>query len=243
MAVDDGISTMVCTPHVVPGLYDNDASGIADAVGALQRALLDAGIPLTLKIGADVHIAPDLPEKLARNAVPTLNGSRYFLFEPPHHVLPPKIEDLTARLIDVGFVPILTHPERLTWIKGHYSVIERLNDQGCLIQLTAAAVTGGFGRSARYYAERLLDEGRVDFLATDTHNVTSRPPMLAKARDAVAARLGADEAARMVNDRPAMILDDFELAPAARSRGERIKQSTPIRRTGLIGRFLRGQGS
>src|SRR5690606_31188370 len=111
------------------------------------------------------------------------------------------------------------HPERLTWIRHHYEGIERLNALGCLIQVTAAALYGGFGRSAQRYAERLLDEGRVDILATDMHNVKGRPPALGRARDLVAARLGEEEAMNMVLHRPRMIIENRDLTPVALARG------------------------
>ncbi len=214
MAVDDGITRMACTPHIVPGLYEsNDATKIRTATAALQTAIFEAGIDLDLVIGADVHIAPDLPTTLGTDRVPTLNGTRYFLFEPTHHVLPPRLEDLAAGLIDIGFVPIVTHPERLSWIEHHYDTIERLSELGCLMQITAGSITGSFGKSVRHHAERMLDEGRADILASDAHNVTRRPPVLSRARDAVAERLGADEANAMVVDRPAEILADRPVAP------------------------------
>lgn len=217
MAADDGIRRMACTPHIVPGLYeDNDTPRIRSAVEALQAAIIEAGIDLELVVGADVHIAPNLPTKLGTDHVPTLNGTRYFLFEPTHHVLPPRLEDLAARLIDAGFVPIVTHPERLSWIEHHYDTIERLNALGCLMQITAGSVTGSFGKSARRHAERLLDEGRADILASDAHNVSGRPPILSRARDAVAERLGGDEADAMVARRPADILADRPIAPVGK---------------------------
>lgn len=217
IAVTDGITHMACTPHIVPGLYENDALMIAGRIDLLKQALIDQGIGLRLVAGADVHMAPDLPEKLAAGTVPTLNGSRYFLFEPPHHVLPPKLEELATRLIKARFVPILTHPERLTWIVSHYRVIENLNAMGCLIQLTADSITGHFGKRALYYSERLLDEGRVDIIASDCHGVKSRKPLLSRARSLLAQRLGAEEAQRMVLNRPAAILSNRRLEPVGKA--------------------------
>src|SRR5690606_21598918 len=146
---------------------------IKDATGKLATALEQAQIPLKLVVGADVHIAPDLPEKLRSGVVPTLNNSRYFLFEPPHHVVPPRIDNLVERLFDAGFTPIITHPERLTWIETHYGIIERLNDCGCRIQVTADSLTGEFGEKALFYAQRLVDEERVDIVASDCHGSKS----------------------------------------------------------------------
>ena len=84
LAVADGTRILACTPHILPGLYDNDAAGIARRVQELQAFLKQESIHLQLVVGADVHIAADLLQKLQAKAIPTLNGSRYFLLEPPH---------------------------------------------------------------------------------------------------------------------------------------------------------------
>jgi protein-tyrosine phosphatase len=241
IAIGDGIRHMACTPHIMPGVYDNDQAIVTRSVTALREGLEAANLPLNLYVGADVHIAPDLPEKLRDGQIPTLNRSRYFLFEPPHHILPPKIEDLAQRLINAGFVPIVTHPERLTWIASHYHVVERLNELGCLIQLTADSILGSFGRTALLYAERLIDEGRVDIVASDAHGVTSRRPCLSQARAAVAKRVGEEEADKMVLIRPAMVLANHAIEPAALQRRPRTEPRAE--RFGALGRIFKGGGS
>ena len=60
----------------------------------------------------------------------SLADSRYVLVEPPHHVPPPRMEELFFNIQVAGYVPILTHPERLTWIKSHYDTISRLASGG-----------------------------------------------------------------------------------------------------------------
>ena len=246
IAVADGITLMVCTPHVVKGIYDNDTPLILSSIRSLQRILSDRGIALELALGADVHVAPDLPVTVGTDFIPTLNGSRYFLLEPTHHVLPPKLEELATRMMNIGIVPIITHPERLSWITQHYGVIERLNAIGCLMQITAGSVTGAFGKTVRYYAERLLDEGRVDILATDAHNTSSRPPVLSKARDMVARRLGNQAAAKMVMDRPAQILTNRTVAASGLSvqgKGNPRASETKGGLGNLLGNWMRGDRS
>jgi len=214
LAVADGITTMACTPHILPGLYANDAESITTSVADLSTHLRNAGIPLNLVAGADIHVAPDLLEKLQSGVVPTLNGSRYFLLEPPHHVAPQWIEELADRILKAEFVPIITHPERLSWIEAHFPIIARLNEAGCRIQITAGALLGHFGRRAQFYAERLIAEERVDVVATDAHSVKRRPPSLKGARRWLADHVGEDRATEMVLDRPAAILADLVLPPA-----------------------------
>ncbi|QND65767.1 capsular biosynthesis protein [Mesorhizobium loti] len=238
LAVADGTTHMACTPHVLPGVYKNATQNIAEAVQALELELRRAAIPLSLYVGADIHIAPDLPDRLMLGTVPTLNGSRYFLFEPPHHILPPRLEDLAARLINVGFVPILTHPERLTWIKANYDVVERLNALGCLIQLTADSVIGAFGRTALYFSEKLLDEGRVDIIASDTHGAGRRRPGLSQAVVAIANRCGEDEAYNMAVKRPDAILRNQPLVPLGKHSTRKSGVSN-VSRFGGFGRLFK----
>ena len=239
LAVADGTTHMACTPHIMPGVYENRTANIVRAIQGLERALREAAIPLSLYVGADVHVAPDLQEQLSIGNVPTLNKSRYFLFEPPHHVLPPRLEELALRLIRAEFVPIITHPERLTRIKSNYDVIERLNAAGCLIQLTADSIIGAFGRTALYYSEKLLDEGRVDIIASDAHSSTRRRPGLSRAVMAVAKRRGEDEAYNMALLRPGEILANRPLDPVGAGL-QRKSASASAGRLGMLGRLFKG---
>lgn len=208
IAVADGIKVTACTPHIYPGMYENNGPQILEAVSAFQGELDRAGIALRLTGGADVHLTPDLVSGLKSGRIPTLNGSRYFLFEPPHHVAPPRMEDSVFNVMSAGYHPILTHPERLSWIESHYDTMKRLAHAGVWMQLTAGSITGRFGKRPQYWSERMLDEGLVHIIATDAHNLRNRAPLMTKARDAVAERLGDRAAHDMVLTRPQMVLEN-----------------------------------
>ncbi|MEL7228477.1 MAG: CpsB/CapC family capsule biosynthesis tyrosine phosphatase [Pseudomonadota bacterium] len=216
MAVAAGTQVLACTPHVTPGIYDNTAATIFLAVTEFRKALQEAAIPLHVVAGCDAHVRPDMVEFIGSDLHYRLHGTRYFLFEPPHHVIPPKIDALAERLVEAGFVPVLTHPERLSWIGKRYDILEKLNGAGCLIQVTAGSFTGNFGSRARDLALRMLEEGRVDIIASDGHNLTSRPPTMDKARDLVADSVGADMAQDMVRERPLQILQNLAITPRYR---------------------------
>jgi protein-tyrosine phosphatase len=221
VAAADGISTIACTPHILPGVYNNSGPAIGKAVARLAESVAKAGIPINLVTGADVHIALDLDVQLRDGRALTLNNSRYLLLEPPHHVLPPRLEDLVFGLRAAGYVPILTHPERLSWLQGHYDLIRRLVSSSVLMQITAGSVMGRFGRGPRYWAERMLDEGLCHLLATDAHNTEQRAPRMADVRDVVAQRLGDDEAINLVLRRPQGILNNLrpaELPPVPQAQ-------------------------
>ncbi|MBS0319489.1 MAG: capsular biosynthesis protein [Proteobacteria bacterium] len=208
IAVDDGIRKSACTPHIYPGMYENDTEGIAAAIEALRQQYGAAGIPLELTIGADAHLTPALLGRIREGTAPTLNYTRYFLLEPPHHVAPPQFAASVAGFLAAGYVPVITHPERLTWIEQHYDVFLQLARDGAWMQVTSGSLTGDFGPDARYWGERMVGDGYTHILATDAHGVRSRRPELAKGRAAAARLVGEQEATRLVVDRPGAILAD-----------------------------------
>ena len=210
IAVADGIEVIACTPHIYPGLYENNGPAIRRAVAELQRRLFEADIPLRLTHGADTHLARDLVDGLRSGRVPSLHGSRYFLLEPPHHVAPPRLGETVFELLAAGYVPVITHPERLSWIEDHYGAFVELARKGAWLQVTAGSLTGRFGPAAQYWGERLLDEGWVHILATDSHGADRRPPLLAEGQRVAERWLGAEEAVCLVRTRPKGILDNIE---------------------------------
>lgn len=216
IASADGIRVMACTPHIYPGMYENNSEGIRIATGQLQEALRQQHIPLQLVYAADAHLVPQMAAKLQQGVIPTLNGGRYFLLEPPHHVAPPQFEALVIELKKAGYVPIITHPERLTWVKSYYQVFCRLVQRGVWMQITAGSITGSFGSAARYWAQRMLSDGLVHVIASDAHGVKQRPPVMRAAVALAAQLVGEAEAQHMVMTRPQAALDNIEpeLVPA-----------------------------
>ena len=244
MACADGISTVVCTPHILPTVYENQGPNIKAAVTSLQEALAREDIPLRLLSGADVHIAPDLLSGLNDGRILTLAGSRYLLLEPPHHIMPPQFEECIFALQSAGYVAILTHPERLSWIEPQYALIRRMVHRGLWIQLTAGSLTGRFGEDPRYWAERMLDEGLCHVMATDAHNTSSRPPHLARAQAMVEHRLGATEAGNIFRTRPKGVIENVgpaELPPLP--AGDSSQQPVQSRWKGLAQRFRMRMGT
>ncbi|MFV0296597.1 MAG: tyrosine-protein phosphatase [Hyphomicrobiaceae bacterium] len=217
--VDDGVEVVACSPHILPGLYHNTGPQIRAATTALQAELENASIPLKLTTGADVHIAPDLVAGLQSGELLSLADSRYVLIEPPHHVPPARIEETFFSLLLSGYVPVLTHPERLSWIRDHYPLMQRLAARGVWMQVTSGSLLGKFGKSAHYWATRMLDEGLVHILASDAHDPVRRCPDLGKGRIAAEKLLGQAEAEQLVHHRPLGILWNEEPGKLAQPPG------------------------
>jgi protein-tyrosine phosphatase len=101
---------------------------------------------------------------------------------------------------------MIAHPERNKDLMRDPAKLEPFVGQGCLLQVTADAVAGGFGELSAERARRFLERGWVTVLASDAHDTTSRPPRLAPGRDAAARIVGEEEARRLTQGTPLSIV-------------------------------------
>ncbi len=194
MAVDDGIETIVATPHQLGNNARNSGDMIRTAVAAFRRQLDRRRLPLRILPGADVRIEPDLPDKVRSGEVVSLaDRRRYVLLELPHEVYLP-LDRLLTELARAGMVGILSHPERNRGLIIQPKVLPPLVRQGCLLQVTAGSLTGDFGSHIQKFAESLVAQGLVHFVSTDAHGTRSRPPILGRAYQRVVKLVGENAA-------------------------------------------------
>ena len=205
MAVDDGIETIVVTPHQLGGYAHNSGEMIRHRTAELQQELDSHDIPLQVLPGADVRIDHGMIEGLKNGSVMTLGDhGRHVLLELPHEMyfpLEPVLDDL-ARAEIVG---ILSHPERNQGLLKEPALIESLVGHGCLMQVTAGSLTGTFGPSSQGMAEWMLTEGVVHFISTDAHGPRARRPLLGRAFQHAAGMVGEETAIDLCCRNPAAI--------------------------------------
>lgn len=205
IAVDDGITHMVCTPHIHPGRYDNTMDSIQKALTELQQGLVEQQIDLVINAAAEVRFGMELMVAVTQQSIPFLgewHGKPVLLLEFPHGEIPFGAERLTTWLLEQGIKPLIAHPERNKGLLRTPSKLKPFLEQGCLLQVTAGAVAGRFGEGAQKLAHTLLKEGLVTILASDAHNIEHRPPILSEGRDAAAVIIGEAAAWRLVLDSP-----------------------------------------
>lgn len=209
LAVADGISHMVCTPHIHPGRYDNDTASIRQACGRFAAALAEAAIPLRVAAAAEVRFSSELLSGVLDGSIPFLGewqGRRVLLLEFPHGGMPFGAERLTRWLLEQDIVPLIAHPERNKGLLQQPAKLKPFIEQGCLLQLTAASVAGRFGEPARRLAHALLEQRAVAVIASDAHNLAHRPPQLTSGLAEAARILGQRDAERLVIDTPWQIV-------------------------------------
>ncbi len=216
MAVDEGITHIVATPHANHA-YSYDR--------ARNQALLDevrAALPaataerITLGLGCDFHLNFENVEDAQKNRDRyTINGTEYLLIELPDFNIPTRIEEVLYNLRVAGLTPILTHPERNQTLQRTPERLQEWIASGLLVQVTAGSVTGTFGSKAKDMAWSLLRSGSVHFLATDAHDTLRRPPKMLEAWQQVEKRMGKAVADQVCVNNPLSVFEGRPLPPSA----------------------------
>jgi protein-tyrosine phosphatase len=209
IAVANGITEAHVTPHLHPGRWDNDLQKITAAVESYRAALAQAGIPLELGFAAEVRLDYEIIPLIEAGRVPflgTLEGRQVMLLEFPHSHVPVGADNFVAWLLARNIRPLIAHPERNKDVMRDPGRIEPFVREGCLLQLTADSVSGGFGELCAQRAREFLERGWVSVLASDAHDTVDRPPRIAPGRDAAAQIVGEEEARRMTQDTPLRIV-------------------------------------
>ncbi|QNI33087.1 exopolysaccharide biosynthesis protein [Alloacidobacterium dinghuense] len=212
MAANDGITHIVCTPHA-NHRYNFDPAENADRLAQLQQRL-DGRI--TFGLGCDFHLSFDNIEDAFENKTKyTINQKQYLLVEFADLMIPQGIADTFYEMKVAGMHPIITHPERNHTIQRHPNRMVEWLREGCLVQVTASSLTGRFGKTAQAMAFSYLDKNWVHFIATDAHNLTSRPPVMSEAYKLVENMYGKETAERIcvTNPQAAFYSADFPPQP------------------------------
>jgi protein-tyrosine phosphatase len=209
IAVANGIEQAHVTPHLHCGRWDNDLPKITAAVAAYREALAQADIPLRLGFAAEVRLDYEILPLIEAGRVPflgALEGYQVLLLEFPHSHVPVGADKFVAWLLARNIRPLLAHPERNKDLMRDPSKLEPFVKAGCLLQVTADAVAGGFGPLCAQRAREFLERGWVSVLASDAHDTEERPPRIAPGRDAAAQIVGEEAARRLTRETPLQIV-------------------------------------
>jgi protein-tyrosine phosphatase len=211
---DAGVIAVAATSHVSDA-YPNRAERLAEARLELHEALVAEGVGLDVLPGAEVALEqiPALGD--GELEALCLGGGPWLLVEAPLSQSVADVELLVGRLLESGHRIVLAHPERCPAFQRSPEQLMRLVAHGALCAVTASALDGRFGRTARRFSRKLLVDGAVHALTSDAHDLAGRPPGLAGPVAAAAAEMpGLEENLDwLMREAPAAILRGEEPGP------------------------------
>lgn len=178
----------VLTPHFYP--YECSADDFlekrAAAYAKLETAVQEKTPTL---VGCEIFLSPLLMKNQNLRRL-CISGTDFALIELP---FTEHLDDKTIRLLEDlrynhGIKPILAHVERYRSITQSRDMLDTLISCGCMVQVNAASFL--MSPLKRRFVFNLLKNCKIDFLGSDCHNMTTRPPNLRQTVDFITKKAG-----------------------------------------------------
>jgi protein-tyrosine phosphatase len=191
LAAESGTTDIVASPHA-----NHEFKFEPDIIAAKleeMRGAIDGAI--RIHTGCDFHLSYDnIQDSLQHPTKYAINHKSYVLVEFSDLLIPKTTDDVFYQMQSAGMTPIITHPERNILLQQRLEKLADWAQSGCLLQVTAASFLGRFGKQAKAFADRLLQQGLVHIVASDAHDTKYRPPSLKEAYEYVSKACGPERA-------------------------------------------------
>lgn len=229
---NQGVTTIVCTPHLLPDTFSSAATLISwldrrdQLITELSEAAIEHEIEVTLLAGAEVSLSTAIMPYLQQPELATrftLNKGSYILVELPH-TLSGGLTTLEGLLFQIelsGYSPILAHPERTAHNPGVISTLKKWVESGrILLQANAGHLVDDPrldpNRRERYRRRQkitieLIRQDMIEFISSDAHDPVNRPCQHQLAYEKVARLFGKATAERLLSENPANVINDMAL--------------------------------
>lgn len=207
-AEENGVTDMILTPHSWAFGGEKNQEWLTRRFLAFREEAKKSTVQLHLGMEHEVENYRRFVRRIDKEGIITLAKSRYILIEAMKLESVEDASELVYELSLRGLVPILAHPERMSCLRKDSSLVCAFREAGGLVQLTLEPcdpmATGTFHK----VATRLLKEGEVDFLATDTHGLIRNCNALAEILGRLEGYIGKERTHRLVVENPQKVLQN-----------------------------------
>lgn len=207
-----GISTLIATPHYLPGHYETTPDIIRSAVRELDKRFRTEGIRLNLLPGCEIMIHQGITERILAGELMTVgDGGTYALVEFPPYEIPWYAISVLEHMVESGITPILAHPERYTMLHRDLDEPRTWYFKGILAQLDIASLFGLHGSDVQRYAELMIRNHLIHLLGSDLHGPISRVNLWKEVQKKIMKMGGEDYFRRISIDLPAAVLEGGDI--------------------------------
>lgn len=206
LAVNEGIHSIIATPHYNIPDYKNDF--VLENYYKLIERLKEEKLELEVYLGNEIHLNEEGVSAIFNQRAYSLAKSDYYLIELPFHQYYPAHEELIFQLIAKGKQVILAHIERYVSFQKDPEKLINLIRQGCYGQLTSSYLTNA---KTNKRAIQLIEAGLVHIIASDGHNLSKRAPKLLDGYQSVRERFGEAIANQLFHENPKRIIKNQPL--------------------------------
>ncbi|MGY3724770.1 protein-tyrosine phosphatase [Granulicatella balaenopterae] len=202
-----GVRTIILTPHYRKGMFEPTVQQVSTRYQILKETVALIHPDLELLQGREFHVNMEMIDTLNEDPSHYCLGNSTILlteFSSAHSFN--FIRERLYHLIVNGYVPLVAHVERYPDLVKDLDNLVTLREMGCYIQVNADTISGKSGYKQKRLATKMLDEGLIDLVGTDGHNLTTRIPGMAACKKRLIKLLGEEEAHYLLCERPKELL-------------------------------------
>ncbi|WP_422802926.1 capsular polysaccharide biosynthesis protein Cps4B [Streptococcus sp. FT1-106] len=208
-----GVRTIVSTSHRRKGMFETPEEKIFTNFSVVKEEVEKIYDDLTLCFGGELYYSNDIPEKLSKNQVPRMNGTRFALVEFSMTTPWKEIHTGLSQVLMQGVTPIVAHIERYNALEFNKERVKELIDMGCYTQINSSHVLKPklFGDKYKVFKKRaryFLEENLVHCVASDMHNTGERKPYMKEAYQIIFKDFGKKRAHDLFKDNPETLLEN-----------------------------------
>jgi len=163
-----GFNKIITTPHIMSHRYANTKEIINAGYELVKKELMQQKIDIELEYAAEYYYDEHFLELINKKELLTF-GDNYVLFELSYISKPFMLEATVKRMIEMGYKPILAHPERYTYYEKA-SDYEALKIMGLHLQINLNSTQGFYGKKVKNAVDKIVNLGIVDFIGSDIHS-------------------------------------------------------------------------
>lgn len=164
-----GFEKFICTPHIMEGVHPNTKSTIAAAHETLRKELSVLDPKVEIFAAAEHMIDDGLDTLIKKDNLSVMPGG-YVLIEMSYLSESKALFQTILDIQNLGYKPILAHPERYNYYHYNFDMYKRIKDAGCLLQLNLLSISRYYGTEVKVAALTMIKSGMYDFVGTDTHH-------------------------------------------------------------------------
>lgn len=166
-----GYQKVVTTPHIMGDFYKNTPEIILGGLEEVRSVAKQLGLKIEIEAAAEYYFDESLMTRLKQKEKLLTFGDNRLLFEFSMMEKPDLIDQLLFEMLTQNYKPVLAHFERYTFLFGSVDKAIEWREKGIDIQLNLNSLTGHYGPLVKKQAERLVDSGAIDFVASDCHRM------------------------------------------------------------------------
>ncbi len=165
-----GCRKFIATPHIMHDYYPNNSETIGDALKLVKNELVLRDMKyISIQVAAEHMIDSNFENILENNQVMPLDKT-YLLIEMSYLQASINFDTAIQMIASKRLFPILAHPERYIFLHNRLKKYKKFKESGILFQMNLLSLGEFYGKEVQKTTFRLLEEGLIDFAASDVHN-------------------------------------------------------------------------